>query len=86
MRLSGSFVTHSGELHAMLGVHTAIYSFAPCVWQVHSLYDEKTLGESYHTRELLLADERVRKMVAYMQKQHVVSKDETLRKGFRYGR
>jgi len=50
--------------------NTGLWLCRPCHAGIHDIIpDEKTLGWSYHTRELLLAHEGVRKHVDWVKKQ-----------------
>eukprot|EP00455_Lapot_gusevi_P050004 TRINITY_DN7191_c0_g1_i3.p1 TRINITY_DN7191_c0_g1~~TRINITY_DN7191_c0_g1_i3.p1 ORF type:complete len:128 (-),score=17.89 TRINITY_DN7191_c0_g1_i3:167-550(-) len=43
----------------------------PCHSGVHNIYSEETLAKSYHTLELLMADERIQAMIKYQKTQRV---------------
>lgn len=43
----------------------------PCHSAVHSMEDERTLAEQFHTLELLMADERMQRWVKYIAKRRV---------------
>ena len=61
----------------------------PCHSAVHSFEDEKTLAARFNTIELLLADERVIKWVAYISKQRVnrtIAEAKSGAKGLHYGK
>ena len=50
--------------------NSGLWLCRPCHGGIHDIIpDEKTLGWSYHTRQLLLAHEGVRKHVEWVKKQ-----------------
>ena len=40
-----------------------------CHSGIHDIYDEKELAENFNTKELLMADERIKKHVEWSRKQ-----------------
>lgn len=77
MLISADLVTAP---YVLLNVHL----MNSTVTQVHNLYDEETLARSFNTLELLMADERVQRAVAYNAKQHTRTKEDSLNPLIRY--
>lgn len=59
----------------------------PCHSAIHKLEDEKTLAARFHTLQLLMADERIQKWVAYISKRRVNrTHAQAGTKGLHYGK
>ena len=53
---------------------------------IHRLWDNSTLGHSYYTQELIMADGRVQKWVSYASKQKGVAPSRAANNKLHYAR
>ena len=61
--------THFQKHYDREELNRGLYLCHPCHRGLHRLYDEMTLAKELNTREALLADEKVRRHVAWVAKQ-----------------